>query len=59
MTSQQSADLALAQWQALRALPPDARIESLMASYFLPPSETDLEYDLTMKRVTEEMGSAL
>ena len=56
MTSQQSADLALAQWQSLRALPPDARIEALMASYFLPPSETDMEYELTMRRVQQEMA---
>lgn len=58
VTPQMHADLALAQWQALRGLPPQERIEHLMADFFLPPSETDLEYDLTMRRVTAAMEIA-
>jgi hypothetical protein len=58
VTSQQTADLALAQWQALRGLPPDERIEALMASFFLPPSETDMEYEITLRNVATEMQEA-
>lgn len=58
VTPQQSADLALQQWQALRALPPDQRIDALMADFFAPPAETDLEYEITMRNVTVEMAHA-
>lgn len=55
MTSQQTADALLQQWQSLRAMPPDERIEALMAQFFLPVPETDILYELTMRRVCESM----
>jgi hypothetical protein len=57
MTRQDHATAALLAWQSLRALPPDQRIEALMADYFL--SEEDSAYENVMRRVTEEMNSAL
>lgn len=50
------ANIALLRWQELRALPPEDRIEALMASFFIPPSETDLEFKLTLRRVSEAMA---
>jgi hypothetical protein len=55
MTSQQKADLALRQWQSLRELPPEDRIAELMASYFLPPPDSDFEYELALRNVSREM----
>ncbi len=55
MTSQQTANEALAIWQAHRHLPPEDRIEALMANFFLPPSETDAEYEITMRAIAEQM----
>ena len=48
---------ALQAWQQLRALPPDERIEALFASFFLPPSETDLEFEVTLRNVSEVMAN--
>jgi hypothetical protein len=58
MTSQQTADALLQIWQQHRALPPEQRIEALMASFFLPPSETDLEFEVTLRNVATEMADA-
>lgn len=58
MTPQMSADAALQQWQALRSLPPDERIEVLMAEFFAPPPESDLLYEITLRNVATEMESA-
>lgn len=55
VTPQQQVDLALQQWQALRALPPEERIEALMADFFRPPVESDLEYSITLRNVAMEM----
>lgn len=55
MTSQEEASLLLQQWQALRSLPPDERIEILMADFFAPPPESDLLYELTLQCVSAEM----
>lgn len=57
MTSQQMADAALAQWQSLRELPPELRIEALMVDFFAPPSETDLEYEIALRNITLEMAA--
>lgn len=57
MTSQQTANEELAIWQAHRHLPPEDRIEALMANFFLPPSETDLEFEIALRRVSEEMAA--
>jgi hypothetical protein len=57
MTSQQSANLALAQWQSLRDLPPEERIEALMAEFFLPPPENDILFEITLRNVAMEMAS--
>lgn len=57
MTPQMSADIALQQWQALRSLPPDERIEILMADFFAPLQPCDVEYEANMRRVYEEMAS--
>jgi len=56
MSSQQLANEALAIWQAHRHLPPEERIEALMANFFAPPPETDLEYEITMRNVEREMS---
>ena len=37
---------------------PSPDIESLLASYFLPPVETSSEYELTLQRVADEMEKA-
>jgi hypothetical protein len=58
MTPQQHADLALRQWQGLRSLPPDERIEILMRDFFAPPPASDLEYEITLRNVAMEMESA-
>lgn len=57
MTSQQSADLMLQQWQALRALPPEERIEKLFTDFFAPPPPSDLLYEITLRDVTEAMAN--
>lgn len=58
MTPQMQANTALQQWQSLRALPPDERIEILMAEFFSPPLATDLEYEITLRNVAMEMEIA-
>jgi hypothetical protein len=58
VTSQMNADIALQQWQSLRALPPDERIEVLMAEFFSPPIASDLEYEITLRNIAMEMESA-
>lgn len=55
MTPQQSADVDLHQWQSLRHLVPEDRIEALMASYFAEPMQSALEYQITLDRVAEAM----
>lgn len=57
-TPQQHADLALQQWQSLRSLPPDVRIERLMADFFQPPIEMDLRYEDALRAVATEMADA-
>lgn len=56
MTSQDEANEALRIWQSYRALPPDERIEVLVAHFWLPPAETPDEYEITLSRVSEEMA---
>lgn len=56
MTSQQQADFDLAQWQSLRALPPEIRIEHLMSDFFQPPLDLDCRYEDQMRAVTREMA---
>lgn len=56
MTSQQHADAALQQWQQLRALPPDLRIEVLMSDFFAPMPATDVEFDAILRDVADQMG---
>jgi hypothetical protein len=58
MTNQQQADVLLRVWQEHRALPPDERIEALMADFFAPPPASDLEYEITLRNVSTEMESA-
>jgi hypothetical protein len=56
MTSQQEADFALAQWQALRALAPEERIDRLMTEFFQPPIELDVRYQDQINAVMSEMA---
>jgi hypothetical protein len=56
-TSQQEADIALARWQALRDLPPESRIDVLMAEFFQPPPESDFLYEMTLRDVAFEMAA--
>lgn len=55
-TRQQEADIALRIWQQHRALPPDERIEVLMAEFFRPPPPSDLEYEIVLRDVAAEMA---
>lgn len=57
MTSQQHADQLLEVWQQYRGLPPDERIEALMAQFFLPAPETDALYEITLRNVAMEMAA--
>jgi hypothetical protein len=56
MTPQQHADCALARWQEMRDLPPEQRIEALMADFFRPLPPCDVEFDIIMCQVTTEMA---
>ncbi len=58
VTSQQSADAALQQWQQLRnsGLTPEQRLDRLMAEFFLPPIDLDVRYQDQIDRVSEEMS---
>jgi hypothetical protein len=60
VTNQQTADLALAQWQALRnaGLAPEQRIERLMSDFFAPIPPGDAEYDVTLNSIAEIMAAA-
>lgn len=58
MTNQQYANLVLAQWQSLRDLPPDERIDALLALCFLPIPPCDVEFDAIMRDVSEVMSNA-
>jgi hypothetical protein len=57
MTSQQSADAALQKWQELRnaGLTDEQRIERMFAEFFAPPPTSSIEFDITMRKVHEEM----
>jgi hypothetical protein len=59
-SAQQTANEALARWQALRAagLTPDQRLEVLMADFFAPPSPTMAEYEITQRYVAAIMEAA-
>ncbi len=58
VTPQESADLALRQWQSLRSLPPEDRIDALMANFFAPPPASDFEYEITLRNISEIMADA-
>jgi hypothetical protein len=58
VTSQQTADRDLAIWQAHRALTPRERMEMLFFDFILPPAVSAVEYDATLRRVSEEMSDA-
>src|SRR5579862_6239933 len=51
MNSQQKADLLLAQWQSLRSLSPDERIERLFLDFFAPLDMTDVEFEAVLREV--------
>lgn len=57
-TSQQHADAALQHWQDLRdRFPnPEDRIEALMIDFFRNPISSAVEYEATLRRVSEEMS---
>lgn len=57
MTPQMHADEALQAWQAMRGLPPNIRIERLMADFFLVPIESDVRYQDQLNVVALEMAS--
>ncbi len=56
MNSQQQADILLRQWQSLRALPPEDRIEALFLDFFSPLPPCEVEYEAMLVRVREEMA---
>ena len=57
MTSQQHADLALQQWQAMRDLTPEERIDMLMFDFFFPPPISEAEYQIQLSAVSVEMAN--
>lgn len=56
MTSQQHANEALALYQSNRESPREV-LEAILANFFVPPVETEPEYEITMSRVFEAMGA--
>jgi hypothetical protein len=58
VTRQQHADAALQHWQDLRARFPDPedRIEALMIDFFRDPIASAVEYEATLRQVSEEMA---
>ncbi len=56
--NQLDASTALHEWQRLRDLPPEERIERLMAEFFLPPIDLDVRYQDQLNAVTAEMERA-
>ena len=58
VTRQQHADAALQHWQDLRARFPNPhdRIEALVRDFFRHPVASAVEYDATLRRVSEEMA---
>lgn len=56
-TAQQHADALLAQWQSLRKLPPEDRIELLFVRFFAPLSLEDIEFDAVMREVHEVIAN--
>lgn len=57
MTPQQQANEALALYQTNRESPREV-LEAIMANFFVPPVETEPEYEITMGRVFKAMGAA-
>jgi len=58
ITSQQSADVALARWQALRAagMTPEERLASLVSDFFQVPLDLDVRYQDQTNAVAKEMA---
>ena len=57
MTSQMQADLVLRQWQSMRDLSPEERIEMLFFDFFFPPAISDVEYQIQLHAVSTEMAN--
>lgn len=55
MTNQQHANHLLQAWQTLRALPPEERLDRLMAEFFLIPLDLDIRYQDQLQAVAMEM----
>lgn len=53
--TQLDASTALAEWQRLRHLDPEIRIERLVSEFFLPPLEMDLRYQDMLRAVSIAM----
>lgn len=50
------ASSALREWQQLRHLDPETRIERLVERFFLPPINLDVRYQDQMNAVAREMS---
>jgi hypothetical protein len=57
MVSQLDASAALHEWQRLRHLDPETRIERLVRDFFLPPIDQDLKYQDVLRAVAKEMAA--
>lgn len=57
MNSQQQADIALQQWQSMRDLTPEERIDMLMFDFFFPPLVSEAEYEIQLHAVSIEMAN--
>jgi hypothetical protein len=55
--SQLDASVALAEWQRLRHLDPETRIERLVKDFFLPPIDQDIKYQDVLRAVAKEMAA--
>lgn len=58
MTTQMQADAALQAWQTLRALPPEERLDRLIAEFFFIPFDLDVRYQDQLNAVAMEMVDA-
>jgi hypothetical protein len=56
-SSQQTADHLLSIWQASRELPPEERMEILMADFFSPLLPCEAKYEATLHNVALEMAA--
>lgn len=58
MSPQDEASILLQQWQSMRALPPEERIERLFSDFWTVPIESDVRYQDQLNAVMAAMEVA-